>query len=85
MEADFFYSILSRKAFATNSLTYTFVWDVWFDGQIVCSMIEHLSNIDEITVSLGLLKLADIVLILINPSPCYVKSYNYTLTYLLVM
>ena len=34
--------MLSRKAFAT------FVWDVWFDGQIVCSKIEHLSNIDEI-------------------------------------
>ena len=24
------------------------MWDVWFDGQIVCSKIEHLSNIDEI-------------------------------------
>jgi hypothetical protein len=23
------------------------VWDVWFDGQIGCSKIEHLSNIDE--------------------------------------
>ena len=26
----------------------TFVWDVWFDSQIVYSKIEHLSNIDEI-------------------------------------
>ena len=34
--------ILSRKEFATN-----FVWDVWFDSQIVCFKIEHLSNIDE--------------------------------------
>ena len=25
------------------------MWDVWFGGQIVCSKIEHLSNIDEIT------------------------------------
>ena len=24
------------------------MWDVWFHGQIVCSNIEHLSNIDEI-------------------------------------
>ena len=23
------------------------MWDVWFDSQIVCSKIEHLSNIDE--------------------------------------
>ena len=30
----------------------------------------YLSNINE---GLGLLKLADIVLSLINPSPCYVK------------
>ena len=36
--------MLSRKAFATNS----FVWDVCFHGQIICSNIEHLSNIDEI-------------------------------------
>ena len=27
---------------------FIFVCDVWFDGQIVCSNIEHLSNIDEI-------------------------------------
>ena len=24
------------------------MWDVWFDGQIVCDKLEHLSNIDEI-------------------------------------
>ena len=39
--------MLSCKAFATNSLKLTFVWDVWFDGQIIYSKIEHLSNIDE--------------------------------------
>ena len=27
------------------------MWDVWFDGQIVCSKIEHLSNIDEIFIA----------------------------------
>ena len=41
-------AMLSRKTFATNSLKYTFVWDVWFHGQIVYSSIEHLSNINEI-------------------------------------
>ena len=41
--------MLSRKAFATNSLKSTFVWDVWFHSQIVYSTIEHLSNINEIT------------------------------------
>ena len=25
--------------------------DVWFDGQIICSKIEHLSNIDEISIN----------------------------------
>ena len=25
------------------------MWNVWFDGQIVCSKIEFLSSIDEIT------------------------------------
>ena len=39
--------MLLRRAFATNSLKQTFVWDVWFDGQNVYSNIEHLSNIDE--------------------------------------
>ena len=39
--------MLSCKAFVTNSLKLTFVWDVWFDGQIIYSKIEHLSNIDE--------------------------------------
>ena len=42
-----FWSYVITKAFATNSLTKIFVWDVWFDGQIVCSKLEHLSNIDE--------------------------------------
>ena len=32
---------LSRKTFATNSLTETFVWEVCFHGQIVYSNIEH--------------------------------------------
>ena len=49
MEADFFDPMLSRKAFATNSLKQTCVWDVWFDGQIICCKIEHLSNINEIS------------------------------------
>ena len=48
MEADFFDPMLSGKTFATNSLKQTFMWEVWFDGQIVYSKIEHLSNIDEI-------------------------------------
>ena len=29
--------MLSRNAFATNSLKQTFVWDAWFYSQIVCS------------------------------------------------
>ena len=44
--------MLSRKAFVTNSLKWTFVLDVWFDGQIGYSKIEHLSNIDEIRISI---------------------------------
>ena len=32
-------TMLSHKAFATNSLNLTFVWDVWFHSQIVCSNI----------------------------------------------
>ena len=40
--------MLSRKAFATNSLKLTFVLDVWFGSACVCSNIERLSNIDEI-------------------------------------
>ena len=39
----------SHKTFATNSLKYTFVWDVWLHGQIVYSMIEHLSIINEMS------------------------------------
>ena len=44
----FFDHMLSCKAFATNSLNQTFVWDVWFHGQIVYINIAHLSNIHEI-------------------------------------
>ena len=33
--------MLPRKAFATLSLKYFFLWDVWFGGQIVCYTIEH--------------------------------------------
>ena len=40
--------MLSCKAFATNSLKYKFMQDVWFGRDCVCSNIEHLSNIDEI-------------------------------------
>ena len=36
----FFDPMLSRKAIATNSLKQTFVWDVWFHGQIVCCKIQ---------------------------------------------
>ena len=31
------------------------MWDVWFDSQIVCSKVEHLSNIDEIALQIVLL------------------------------
>ena len=34
--------MLSRKTFATNSQKYFFLWDVWFECQIVCFKIEHL-------------------------------------------
>ena len=43
--------MLPRKTFATDSLKQTFVWDVWFDGQIVCFNIEHPSIIDKIVTS----------------------------------
>ena len=33
------------------------MWDVWFRSQIVCSKIEHLSDIDEMA-TLGILSLA---------------------------
>ena len=36
--------MLSRKAFATNSLKQTFVWDVWFYSQIVCSKTQSTPN-----------------------------------------
>ena len=39
-EGYFFGPMLSRKAFATNSLKYTFVWDVWFGRDCVCFKIE---------------------------------------------
>ena len=39
--------ILSRKTFATNSLKLTFVWDVWFLGQIVYFKIEPPSIINK--------------------------------------
>ena len=31
--------MLSSKAFATNSLNQTFLYDVWFHSQIVCSNV----------------------------------------------
>ena len=40
--------MLSRKAFTTNSLKQTFVWDIWFEDQTVYGKTEHLSDIDEI-------------------------------------
>ena len=40
--------LLSHKTFATNSLKKTFVWDVWFDAQIVYFNIEHPSIINKI-------------------------------------
>ena len=49
MEADFFDPMVPGKTFATNSLKYKFMQDVWFGRDCVCSKIEHLSNIDEIT------------------------------------
>ena len=44
----FFDPMLSRKTFATYSLKLTFVLDVWFGCDCVCSNIEHLLNNDEI-------------------------------------
>ena len=41
-------SMSLRITFATNSLKQTFVWDVWFDGQIVYFNIEHPSIINKI-------------------------------------
>ena len=35
------------EAFTTNSLNQMLVWGLWFNGQIVWSKIEHLSNIYE--------------------------------------
>ena len=44
MEAAFFDPMLPCKTFATNSLKYMFMQDVWFGRDCVCSKIEHLSN-----------------------------------------
>ena len=40
--------MLSCKAFATNSLKWKFLLDVWFGRDCVSCNIEHLSNINEI-------------------------------------
>ena len=44
------YAYVITQGICNKFIEVNFVWDVWFDGQIVCSKIERLSNIDEIAI-----------------------------------
>ena len=48
--------MLSRKAFATNSLKQPFVWNVWFHSQIVCSKTQSTPNDSNSSVQIDQIK-----------------------------